>query len=320
MIKNFFGPSFTWTFWKDLYKEINEDNISNGAAALSYYLLFALFPALIFLLSLLPFLPIQNLHEQVMSFFVQILPGDAAKMIESTVAEVTLQKHGSALSFGAILTLWAASAGLYAIMQELCITYDVRDTRPFWKARGISVLLTLAFGAMVIAAFATIVFGGNLQDWFSINYGFGAFAEVAFAVFRYAVMLVLLFGSLALIYYFGPDVEQDFRFISPGAFFGVVILVAASFAFRYYVEQFGNYSASYGSLGAVIVLMLWLYIAGTVILLGSEINAMIEHYSPEGKKKGEKFAGQGVNKDTVDPKSIPNSPPAPGRTPAHNLR
>ncbi|HVK62802.1 MAG TPA: YihY/virulence factor BrkB family protein [Bdellovibrionales bacterium] len=273
-----FAPIFRRGFIKDLVHEINEDNISMGAAALSYYLLFALFPALIFFLSLLPYLPIQDLHGQVMGLIKEFLPGEAAATIEATIGEITQQRRGGVLSFGALLTLWAASSGLHAIMQELDVTYGVREGRPFWKARGIAVLLTIAFGLMVIVAFATIIFGGLIQSWLVARIGFGIPAQIGFTVFRYAVLLLMVIGTFSLIYHFGPDVKQKFRFFSPGALIGTALLLVASLVFKFYVENFANYTASYGSLGAVIILMLWLYVAGVVILLGSEINSMVETY------------------------------------------
>lgn len=279
---------FSRRFAKDLYNETSEDNLFNGAAALAYYFFFALFPAMIFLLSLIPYLPIENLHQAVMDFLYQALPGDAANALEGVISEVTLNTHGGLLSLGVILTLWAASSGLYAVMQQLNVTYDVRETRPFWQVRGQAILLTLLFSVLIVAAFSLIVFGGVLQKWLANALGWGDALLVAFAIFRWLVIAILLLGGFALTYYYGPDVEQKFRFITPGSVLGVIILVGATLSFRIYVEHFGNYAKTYGSIGAVIVMMLWLYIAGLVILFGSEINALIEHYSPEGKNKGER--------------------------------
>ncbi len=272
----------------DLYQEISNDNVFNGAAALAYYLLLALFPALIFLLSLIPYLPIENLHQAVMDALRQAMPGDAVKMVEGVVSEVTRNKSGGLLSFGALATIWAASSGLYAIMQQLNITYDVKESRPFWKVRGTAVLLTILFGILIVGAFSLIVFGGVLQSWLGDQLGMSAPLLIFFAIFRWVVIALLLLGAFSLTYYYGPDVEQKFTFITPGAVMGVVILAVASLAFRFYVENFGDYAATYGSIGAVIILMLWLYIAGLVILLGSEINALAEHYAPDGKNKGER--------------------------------
>ncbi|MGI5864791.1 MAG: YihY/virulence factor BrkB family protein [Myxococcales bacterium] len=286
------GVSFK-QFAKDFRREVKDDNVPNGAAALAYYLMLALFPALIFLLSLLPFLPIANLDQAVMDLLRQALPGEAASLLDDTVREVVGQRSGGLLSFGIIGTLWAASSGVYAVMQQLNITYDVKEGRGFFKARGIALGLTIGFGLLVAAAFSLIVLGGLLQGWLASTFGWGAPLLVAFAALRWIIIFALLLLAFAVVYYFGPDVEQSFRFITPGSLIGVVLLALAALGFRFYVSNFGNYSATYGSLGAVIVLLLWLYIVGLVLLLGSEVNALVEHYKAGGKQKGEKREPRG---------------------------
>jgi len=275
-------------FFKDLYAEIEDDNVFNGAAALAYYWMLAVFPALIFLLSLLPFLPVRNLEDAIMDFLGQAMPQQAAALFGDVLAETTSNTSGGLLSFGLLFTLWSASAGLYAIMQQLNITYDVKEGRSFWKVRGTALLLTLGFLILIIGAFALIIFGGVVQDWMAAFVGRNPVLLTFFATFRWIVIVCLLLLGFAMIYYFGPDVEQKFKFVTPGSILGAILLVAASLAFSFYVSNFSDYAATYGSLGAVIILLLWLYLAGFVILLGSEVNALLEHYSPEGKEKGEK--------------------------------
>lgn len=301
-------------FGKDLKQEITDDNVSNGAAALAYYLLLAIFPAAIFLLSLIAYLPIPNLQQAIMDALRQALPGQSADMFTGVVAQVVGQRRGGLLSIGLVLTFWAASNGLYAVMQQLNITYDVKEGRPFWKARGTALLLTLAFFVLVVGAFALVVFGGVIQEWLGSMIGMSQPLLIAFAVFRWVVIALALLLAFALVYYFGPDVEQKFIFISPGSVLGVVVLAFASLAFRFYVSRFSDYSATYGSLGAVIILMLWLYIAGWVILLGSEINALVEHYRPEGKGKGEKQE-RGTKPGRGEEKHGEASPPPPPSQP-----
>lgn len=264
-------------FWKDLYNEIDQDRVFNSAASLSYYFLFSLFPAMIFLLAVLPYLPIENLSGEIMGVIAEVLPISAAQTLETTIVEITTKKQQGLLSFGALFTLWSASSGVYAIMQELNTTYDVRETRSFWKVRGLSILLTIVFGIAIIGSFALIVGGGALQTWLETTYVLNPVVPVLFQVFRWLVILALLMGGFAIIYYYGTNVEQEFRFITPGAVLAVVGLIGVSLLFRLYVSNFGDYSAMYGSIGAIVVLMLWLYIAGTVILIGSEINALIEN-------------------------------------------
>lgn len=280
-------------FFRDLKNETKEDNVSNGAAALAYYLMLSIFPAMIFLLSLLPYLSIANLQQAVMDLLNQSLPGETAKMFTDTVQGVVSQKRTGLLSIGALLTLWAASSGMFAVMQQLNITYDVKEGRPFWKARGTAILLTIGFGALIVSAFTLVILGGYIQQWLASSVGGGGVVYAAFAVLRWFIIAAALTMALALTYYFAPDVKQKFKFVSPGSFLGVLLLVAASLVFKAYVDNFGKYNATYGSIGAVIVMMLWLNITGLVILLGSEVNSLIEHYNPEGKDKGEKVEGQG---------------------------
>lgn len=265
-------------FLKDLNEESDNDDIFNGAATLAYYWMLAIFPAMIFLLSLLPYLPIENLHQAIMEFMTEILPQESGKMFSGVIAEVTMNQNSGLLSFGVLATIWAASNGMYAIMRQLNRTYDVHEARSFVKGRSIALLMTFVFGLVIIGAFSLIVFGGYLQAALIDLVGYESTWLVFFRIFRWAVIVSLLLLAFSVIYYFGPNVKQKFRFITPGSALGVLLLIAASLGFQFYVNNFGNYAATYGSIGAVIILMLWLYIAGVVILLGSEINSLLESY------------------------------------------
>lgn len=275
-------------FVTDLYSEIEDDNVFNGAAALAYYWMLAIFPAAIFLLSLLPFLPVPNLEDAIMDLLRQAMPQEAATLFTNVVSEVTSTTSGGLLSFGLLFTLWSASSGLYAIMQQLNITYDVKEGRSFLKVRGVALLLTIMFFVMIIGAFGLVVFGGVLQDWLAGILGESPILLGFFSALRWVIIACLILLGFAMIYYYGPDVEQRFQFITPGSLIGALLLIGASVAFSFYVSNFGDYTATYGSIGAVIILLLWLYLAGLVILLGSEVNALLEDYNPQGKRKGEK--------------------------------
>jgi membrane protein len=234
------------------------------------------------------------------------------------------RRSGGLLSFGLLAGLWAASTGMYAIMQQLNVSYDVNETRGVVRARLIAIGLSLLFIALVIGGLSLTVLGGLFEGWLGNHFGLGNALLVTFAVFRWLVIIAGLLLAFALIYFLAPDVEQKFVFITPGSVIGVAVLVLASLAFAWYVQNFGNYSATYGSIGAVIVLMLWLYIAGLVILFGSEINALIEHHAPGGKEKGEHENGEKEHDPVarerarrVAPERPPTSPalePRPGRT------
>jgi len=278
-LRGVYGNSWK-TFGKDLWQEINDDDVFNGAAAVAYYLTLAIFPAMIFLLSLLPYLPIANMQEVIMGFMSQILPGDTANMLRETVLGVVSKKNQGLLSVGALLTIWAASSGIYGLMQQLDITYDVKEARPFWKSRLTALMLVISFGLLTVAALAVIVGGDSLEKWLSAHTSWTGILSVVYGLVRWLFVAIALSMAFSLVYYFGPDVKRKFRFVTPGSALGVLVLLAASLLFKAYVRNFDNYNATYGSIGAVIVLMLWLNILGIVTLLGSEVNALLEHYSP----------------------------------------
>ena len=275
-------------FLRDLYSEINEDNVFNGAAALAYYLTLALFPGMILLMTIIPYLPIDQVDQAIMDLLGQALPEEAYGMIENVVSEVTSDRQGGLLSFSLLGALWAASTGMFAVMQQLNITYDVKEGRNFIRARATALILSIIFGLLILGAFTLIVLGGVMEDWIGNNFGFSEILLIFFAVFRWIMIVLALLLGFALIYRYAPDVEQKFVFITAGSIIGVLLMIAASLVFSIYTSNFADYNATYGSIGAMVILMLWLYIAGLVILVGSEVNALLEHYSSKGKVKGEK--------------------------------
>jgi membrane protein len=275
-------------FFRDLSHEIGEDDVAMGAAALAFYLMLAIFPALILTMSIIPYLPIDRIDEAIMDLLGQALPDDAYEMVEGVVVDVTSERRGGLLSFGLLATLWAASSGMLAVMRQLNKTYRVKEARGFIRARGTAIILSLVFILLIIGAFALIVLGGVIEAWLQSRFGLGDAILMFFAAFRWVVIFLAMMLAFSMIYRYAPNVEQKFAFITPGSVVGVLLLVLASLAFSLYTANFADYDATYGSIGAVIVLMMWLYITGLVILIGSEINALLEHYSARGKRKGEK--------------------------------
>ncbi len=250
-------------------------NIFNGAAALAFFLLLAIFPAAIFLLTLLPYLSIPHLEEAIMELLRQALPGDSAGLFAGAVHHVITGKKGGLLVFGLIFMLWSASAGIYAIMEELNAAYGVRESRPFWKVRAAAMLLMLLFVLLVVGSLSLVIFGGMVQAWVASIIGWSRPLLLLFATLRWVIIGASLLLGLSVIYRFGPDVQLKFRFISPGNVAGACLIILASIGFRFYVSIFGNFSATYGSLGAIIILMLWLYFAGIALLVGGEIDAIL---------------------------------------------
>jgi membrane protein len=262
-------------FAKQLWRAIEDDNLLNGAASLAYFLLLAIFPAAILALSLLPYLGVPHLHQAILDLLRQVLPEQSARLFVMTVRQAASHKSGGLLTFGVIFTIWSASTGVYAIMQQLNVAYEARDRRPYWKVRGTAILLMLVFFVLVIGSLSLVIFGGAVQSWLASIIGWSRPLLICFATLRWIIIGASLLLGLAVIYRFGPDVSVPFRFISPGNVAGATLIALASIGFRVYVSHFGNDSAMYGSLGAMISLMLWLYLAGIAVLVGGEINAIL---------------------------------------------
>lgn len=287
-------------FLRDLHREIRDDHVFNGAAALGFYLTLAIFPALILTMTVIPYLPIERVDEAIMDLLGQALPQAAAELVARVVAEVTAKERGGLLSFSLVATVWAASTGMYAIMQQMNITYDVEEARSFVRGRATAFALSIAFGVLVIGALTLVVLGGIIQDWIGHRFGFSTVLLAFFAGLRWVIIVLALLLGFALIYRFAPNRTQKFVLLTPGSVFGSVLLIAASVGFAFYTRHFGDYDATYGSIGAIIVLMLWLYIAGLVILVGSEINALLEDYRRQ-TGGGSKFPSGGSSSERTIP-------------------
>jgi membrane protein len=286
--------------WKELakrvYREALEDDVLGRAAQLSYYFLLALFPALLFLTSLLGYFAGENgqLRADLFRYLNAVLPGDASQLVAKTVNDVTQGSGGGKLSFGILATLWAASNGMGAISESLNVAYDVKESRPWWKSRLVAVGLTLALSFLIITALVLVLYGHNLADTFAVRLGLGAAFAIVWKIVQWPLVFCFVLLAFALIYYFAPDVrDQNWKWLTPGSLVGVVLWLLVSFGFKAYIKYFSSYSATYGSLGAVIILMLWFYFTGAAIIVGGEMNSEIENEmakrgAADAKEKGEK--------------------------------
>jgi membrane protein len=243
--------------------------------------LLAVFPAALFVLSLLPSLNIPHLQQALLDLLHQVLPEQSASLFEVTVRYVASEGKNGLLTFGLVFALWSGSSGVYAVMEQLNIVNGVKsDQRPLWKARGSAILLMLFFVAMGIGALSLVIFGGVVQSWVASMIGWSGPLRIFFASLRWIILIAAMLLSLAVAYHFGPCVRTRFQFISPGSVVAAVLIAAASIAFRFYVSGFGNYSATYGNLASMIVLMLWMYLAGIALLVGGEVNAILYGLKP----------------------------------------
>jgi membrane protein len=268
--------------------EIRDDDCLGRAAQLAYYFLFALFPFFLFLTALLGYLPIPDLLDRLLETLGQMLPGEALQLVQDNIRLLVMGQRGGLLSFGILAALWTSSSALTAIMDSLNRAYNVDEGRPFWKVRGLALLLTIGLSTFLIVSLILLTFGPQIGAWVADLFGLGRVFELAWNILRWPVIVALLIVAIALLYYVAPDVEQRWQWITPGAACAVIGWLLASPGFSFYVNRFGSYNATYGSIGAVIVLLTWMYVSGLFILIGVEINAEIEHAAQDGKAPGEK--------------------------------
>lgn len=276
------------TLLKRVWNEINEDDVWGYAAQLAYYFLFSLFPFFIFLAALLAYIPIPDLLDQIMALLGQFLPVTVLEMVKDNVLELVTQPRGGLLSLGILLALWTAASAIAAMTDSLNRAYGVKEGRPFWRVRLVAVLLTVGLAFLMLSSMVLLIFGSEVGSLLATKIGWGDAFDTAWEIVRWPIIVFLMMFGAALIYYFAPDVEQEWRWITPGAVFAVLAWIAMSLLFAWYVDHFGTYSVTYGSIGAVIILLTWMYFTGFFLLVGGEINAEIEHAAASGKAPGKK--------------------------------
>lgn len=281
---------------KRVYHEINDDEVLTRSAALAYYFVSALFPMIFFLMAMLGlFAQSHDLQSSLLNYTARFMPEDASRLVQKTLQEIANNSTGLKLAFGLVLALWAGAGGVVSIMDALNRCYHVKDTRPFWKQRLMALGLTVAIAALTIMALTIVLYGGDIADFVGAHVGLSNVTVIAWHIAQWPIALFFVVMSFALLYFWGPDTEQKWQWITPGSVVGVLAWIGASLLFRVYLHFFNTYSKTYGSLGGVIVLLLWLYISGLAILVGGEINSEIENAAarrghPEAKEEGEKAA------------------------------
>ena len=259
-----------------VWSEIREDAVTERAAALSYYFVFALFPALLFLTALLSLLPIAGLQERLMASAQDMLPPAAATTIQHTLNEIVSHRRTGLLSIGALVTLWASSNGMASVMSTMNAVYGAAESRPWWRQRLLAVALTIAFSVAVVAGLVLLVFGGMIGSAVANWFGLGDIFTVAWNVA--SVVIVVTFGlvGIQVVYQLAPARERAWRWVTPGAALALGSWLVMSYGLRIWVRHFANYSATYGSIGGVILLMLWFYLTSVVVLVGAEVDSEIE--------------------------------------------
>ena len=258
-----------------LRKRLWQHEIFDRAAGLSYYFLFALFPTLLFLTALLGLLPVPRLMDRLLDYISRVLPGDAASLLTKTLMEVVRGARGSLASIGVLAALWGAARGMVSMRAALNVAHEVRDRRPWWRQRLDAVVLTVWFSSFTLLALILFVFGERIGEAVAVALGVGPLFTRVWNLARWPVLTLFTLFGITLVYHFAPAVRQRWRWITPGSAVALAGWLLASFALRLYVQYFGNYNATYGSIGGVILLMLWFYLSSLALLIGAEIDSLI---------------------------------------------
>ncbi len=268
----------TWTeFGKRLW--VNESDVLGRAAQLSYYFLLALVPMLLCLTALSGFVmgAHSGLTNSFFNYLGEIMPPSAYELVHAAMLDIRRGSSGGTLSFGLLATLWAASSGVEAIGSSLNAAYNVKETRPWWHTRLLAITLTIIFATLTMVALILVLYGGRIAEFIELYFSFSESFSLIWKIVQYPIVIAFLLLALALVYHFTPNLHgRRWVWMTPGSIVATLLWLVASLAFRLYLQFFDTYNKTYGTLGAVIVLMLWLYMSSTAILLGGRINSEIE--------------------------------------------
>jgi membrane protein len=263
-----------------VWSSLNADDVLNRAAELAYYFFFSLFPALILLTAVFGLLagPGTRLHQMLLQYMATALPGPAFHMVQKVLTETSEAAGGGKITFGLLVTVWSATAAMTAVQDTLNAVYDVTEERPYWKAKANAIALTAVCSILLVLALTGILYGNMLADFVGDQIGLGTVSRWIWKIVEWPIALLFLALVFSFTYYYAPDFKQrHWEWLTPGAAAGMTTWIIASLALRAYLHYFNSYSATYGSLGAVIILLTWFYVTGLMLLLGAEVNVEIEN-------------------------------------------
>jgi membrane protein len=284
MISGFKGMSPVGTT-KKAVKDFGEDDMTTHAAALTYRILLAMFPFLLFLITLFGALNMEGLFDSLLEEARAAFAPDVYSQFESILEQVRSGASGGIASFGLLLAIWSAAGGVRSVMHALNVAYDVEEERTIWKKYLLSLLFTIGLALILLGAVALMFLGPQTMNWLAEQIGLGSVFVNVWTWLRIPAAIMLMMLAVAMIYYFFPNVDQPFVVVSPGSVVAVVVWVIATLGFSFYISNFGNYNATYGSLAGVIVLLLYFYLSAMILLFGAELNAVIHKAHPETDKE-----------------------------------
>ncbi len=283
--------------WTDLavrtFKGALAHDIFNLSAQQAYYFFFALFPALLFVIGIASFFPLQSLTGDVVVMLGRFAPQMVTEILTQAMQSLGQQNSGGVLTFGFLVTIWSMSTAMTAIVTTLNAAYGVTDSRPWWKTRAIAIGLTVGIAIFIVVSMFLVLAGPTFAEHLAGRFGLGPAFTWAWWVVQWPVVFAMIASAIGLVYYFAPDVEQDWVWITPGSVAATIVWLLISLALKFYYQLVPSAAnPTYGVIGGIMVLLLWFYASGIALLLGAEMNAEIEHASPYGKNPGERVPGE----------------------------
>ncbi len=282
--------------WADIFKRTGKeaiaDNIFDLGAQQAYYFFFALFPALLFVLSIASFFPLASLTDNVVNMLGRVAPREVINIINTQLRQLGEKNSGGLLTFAFLVTIWSSSGAMVSIITTLNACYDVTESRPWWKTRVTAVGLTVGLALFILASMFLVLAGPALAEHLANTLYLGDAFKWTWWVLQWPFVFALVATAIGFVYYFAPDVEQDWVWLTPGSMLATMLWILVSLGLKLYYQLVPNANASYGAIGGVMVLMLWFYVSGISLLIGAELNSEIEHASPYGKDPGERVPGE----------------------------
>jgi membrane protein len=265
-----------WAVIAKTASEVGEDRCFGLAAQLAFYFLLALFPALLFLVALIGYVPIENALDELLATLGTVAPRELVALLRTQLAAIASGSQAGLLTLGIAGAVWSSSAAMVAIIDALNHAYDVDEWRPWWKRRLVALALTIALAAFIIVSLALLLIGPEAARRAAGWVGVAPMAVLLWSLLRWPVMILLVVFGVNLVYYLAPNRYARWQWITPGAVLATALWIVSSFAFKFYVMNFGNYTATYGAIGGIIVTLLWFYVSGLAILIGAELNGVIQ--------------------------------------------
>ncbi|HZX58655.1 MAG TPA: YihY/virulence factor BrkB family protein [Mucilaginibacter sp.] len=272
-----FKPISLYTVMVFFFEEINRGTVTNKASSLAYVFMLAIFPATIFLFTLIPYIPIKHFQDNLLSILGQIMPHDAYSAFESTITDIVKKQNGKLFSFGFLTTLFFATNGVDTLIQAFNKSSLLEETRGYFHRRWVALVLTVVISISLLIAVGIMIAGHKILVFMQSHIASTSHAWIiVIALLRWIMVIIIFFFTVSVLYRYGPAHKQRWNFLSPGSILATALAVLTSVGFTYYINNFASYNKVYGSIGTLIVVMIWLYLNSLIILIGFELNASIE--------------------------------------------